>query len=321
MAHEDLPPPTIQNLWPPNTDREYFKDGKAHPFRPLATAFEPVNGWWLAEAALLAYAPEEFAHGQFTRAGLTNVKLFSRSGTQCYVALGPDVAIAVFRGTQVPKLGSDPDRVHLLLDVAKDIRDIIDFRLVPFDKGGAVHAGFLGALDAVWEELLDWLDSNVGGRPLWMTGHSLGGALATLAAHRLQPGRVQGLYTFGSPTVGDRAFADHFRVSTYRFVHHRDIMPRVPPFGFYAGDISRRGNYEHVGTVKYIDGAGRLHDAMPPEVQSLTGLGRDLFESIVSGVSRLPLPSLAALPREPLDDHAPLYYALRAWKVYLDSRS
>jgi len=317
MAHEELPPPTIQNLWPPNTDREYFKDGDAHPFRPFATSFEPVNAWWLAEAALLAYAPEDFAREQFARAGLTNVKPFSRSGTQCYVAIGPDVAIAAFRGTQVPKPGSDPDRVHLLLDVMKDVRDIADFRLVKFDKGGAVHAGFLGALDVVWSELKGWLETAVGGRPLWMTGHSLGGALATLASDRLDG--VRGLYTFGSPRVGDDAFAAHFRVTTYRFVHHRDIMPRVPPFGWYAGEC-RRGDYVHVGTLEYIDGEGRLHDTMPPEVQSLSGLGRDLFESIVAAAGRLPLPSLVALPREPFDDHAPLYYALRAWKVCRDSR-
>ena len=319
MAHDELPLPTIQNVWPPNTDREYFKDGKAHPFRPLASAFEPVNAWWLAEAALLAYADEGFARAQLDRAGLPDFTFFSMSGTQCYVAAGPDFAIAAFRGTQVPKPGADPDRVHQVLDVLKDLRDIFDFFLATWPKGGAVHEGFRDALDIVWTDVNErLLETTAGGRPLWLTGHSLGGALATLAADRLDG--VRGLYTFGAPCVGDQAFADHFRVSTWRFVHHRDIMPRLPPFGVYAGEL-RRGDYVHVGTLKYIDGEGRLHATMPPETASLTGLGRDLVESIVAAAGRVSLPGLVALPREVFDDHAPLYYALRAWKAYVDSRA
>lgn len=70
-----------------------------------------------------------------------------------------------------------------------------------------------------------------------VTGHSLGGALATLCALDLQfnffsaePERIV-LYSFGSPRVGNSAFRQSFnrRVSnSYRVVNGMDIVPAVP---------------------------------------------------------------------------------------------
>jgi pimeloyl-ACP methyl ester carboxylesterase len=149
-----------------------------------------------------------------------------------------------------------------------------------------------------------------------MTGHSLGAALATLAADRLRT--VQGLYVFGSPAVGDRAFADTFPVPAFRIVHHRDIVARVPPFG--SRPDKGQADYVHVGGLKYIDGDGRLRDEADG-TETLRGLTREAIRSLF----RLPLPArLAGLfdaAREPFDDHAPLYYALRAWNCYVDSRA
>jgi predicted lipase len=68
-------------------------------------------------------------------------------------------------------------------------------------------------------------------------GHSLGAALATLAADRLPD--VQGLYTFGSPRVGDKGFQAHFRVKAYRLVNGKDIVPTVPG----------EGPFRHVGEL------------------------------------------------------------------------
>ena len=69
-----------------------------------------------------------------------------------------------------------------------------------------------------------------------MTGNSLGAALATLAADRY--GNVQGVYTFGSPKVGNDVFKEKFIVKTYSIVNNKDIVTRVPPPGIY----------KHVGT-------------------------------------------------------------------------
>ncbi|KAL6762402.1 Alpha/Beta hydrolase protein [Haematococcus lacustris] len=73
------------------------------------------------------------------------------------------------------------------------------------------------------------------GRRLWVTGHSLGGAMATLTALGLkrQGYNVAGLYTFGSPRVGNAGFSRLFRdaglwTRSYRFVNEDDAVPQVP---------------------------------------------------------------------------------------------
>ena len=68
-----------------------------------------------------------------------------------------------------------------------------------------------------------------------ITGHSLGGALAThAAAHLLSQGiNVDMLYTFGSPRVGDNKFSTWFdallKNTKVRVTHGRDPVPHLPP--------------------------------------------------------------------------------------------
>jgi len=82
-------------------------------------------------------------------------------------------------------------------------------------------------------------------------GHSLGGALATLAAMDIKlnvPGKSVSCYTFGSPKVGDSAFAGAYNKlvpDTHRFVNDTDLVPKIPPFG-----------YEHVGDLHHLGPSG-----------------------------------------------------------------
>ncbi|WP_438015459.1 hypothetical protein WMF18_31930 [Sorangium sp. So ce315] len=76
---------------------------------------------------------------------------------------------------------------------------------------------------------------------LYITGHSLGGGLAVLAAALIQDdeafkalkSKLRGIYTFGQPMVGDstfdRAHKDIFDKMLFRHVYRRDIVPRLPP--------------------------------------------------------------------------------------------
>lgn len=314
MEQKPIPVASLQNVLPPNLDRSYFDGAATNPFRPQASAFEPVNAWWLAETALLTYADEEFARRQYGRAGLSEVEFFSTAGSQCYLVEGRDFVIAAFRGTQVPKPGATPDLVRGFEETVRDFLADVDFRLVESGPGRFVHAGFKGALDSIWSDIEPrLLEHTRARRSIWMTGHSLGAALATLAVDRLRA--VQGLYLFGSPAVGDRAFADAFPLNAFRIVHHRDIVARVPPFGSRPDQV--RADYVHVGALKYIDGEGRLRDEADG-TESLPGLTRDAIRSLFRLPSPGRLAGLLALARGPFDDHAPLYYALRSWNCYVD---
>jgi hypothetical protein len=104
---------------------------------------------------------------------------------------------------------------------------------------GRVHDGFLRA----FEELSPWLMATIGtADKLLVTGHSLGGALATLISQFLTEHRdLAPVYTFGSPRVGDSEFAASYRPEQWRVVGGLDIVPHVPSYPFV-----------HVGTEYHL---------------------------------------------------------------------
>jgi pimeloyl-ACP methyl ester carboxylesterase len=195
-----------------------------------------VNGWWLAELSLLEYVREPaFKSAVLERAGLSGGRYFDvrATNTQCLVAQGDAAVLVVFRGTE---LGSLRD---LLTDAA------VVWRREP--GGGRIHQGFSDALDSLWPQLRAYLDEVGQGRAIWLAGHSLGGALATLAAHRLGDAAT-GLVTFGCPRVGNEEFAGRFACPAWRVVNNNDLVARIPPWPYVA-----------VGALCYLDRNGRLH--------------------------------------------------------------
>ena len=127
---------------------------------------------------------------------------------------------------------------------------------------GEAHIGFVGGMNSVTEgRLLDKIRSLAGKQKegqdigVWIAGHSLGGALATLFAAKvldeMEGGlnvRLDGLYTFGSPRVGNPQFerkmtdvAQRNNTALVRVRNNHDTVTRVP---FW--------NYEHVGKLAQI---------------------------------------------------------------------
>ncbi|GMR39301.1 hypothetical protein PMAYCL1PPCAC_09496, partial [Pristionchus mayeri] len=112
---------------------------------------------------------------------------------------------------------------------------------VDFKDGGQVSKYFNDAFMDVWDgglgADLSYLVMTYNGYDMWITGHSLGGALASLAsAHIVSLDWYNSnkifLYTFGQPRVGDQKYAnvhDSFVPSEYRVVHDRDIVAHNPP--------------------------------------------------------------------------------------------
>src|SRR5262245_57298511 len=117
------------------------------------------------------------------RVPMSLVHLFDAKGSQGLVAADDTTCVVAFRGTETD------DPTDLFADV--------NFRLAPWEPGGQVHEGFATAFRQVEADVRAHLPAD---RRLLLTGHSLGAALATLAA-TVWPGDA--LYTFGSPRVGN----------------------------------------------------------------------------------------------------------------------
>ncbi|OJK04868.1 hypothetical protein ASPACDRAFT_1851828 [Aspergillus aculeatus ATCC 16872] len=104
-------------------------------------------------------------------------------------------------------------------------------------SGCQVHQGFWKAWSSVADTLTAEIASAVTAYPgysLVLTGHSLGGALATIGATVLRnAGYSVQLYSYGAPRVGNTALANYITSkgsgSNFRVTHLNDVVPRLPP--------------------------------------------------------------------------------------------
>ncbi|CAL8471597.1 g11139 [Coccomyxa elongata] len=125
-----------------------------------------------------------------------------------------------------------------------------------------VHEGFLRAYDSVRTRVLGVVDEVLTGSEdswhVYVTGHSLGGALATLCSFELANRRYRHggepeitMYNYGSPRVGNAAFArayDRSVPDSWRVTNRLDVIPRVP----------RLMGYCHVGNSVSVTPDGRF---------------------------------------------------------------
>lgn len=189
-------------------------------------------------------------------------------------------ALIALRGTQ-------PD------DIA-DIGHDLEAELVEWpESAGRVHAGFALTTRALLPRIRRWIEqTNLDTGKLIVTGHSLGAAMATLAASVLRPGW---LVTLGSPRVGDAHFVPTVRAGNMRrIVDCCDIVTRLPP---------PIGGYTHLPTCTYITRATRqLTDPEQSVVDADCMTAR--AEYLVNCAWKIG----AVLVRD-LADHAPINYA------------
>jgi hypothetical protein len=110
------------------------------------------------------------------------------------------------------------------------------------DPNLRVHEGFYGAFQGLSEdglsEKIAAINKTSGNIPFYVTGHSLGGALAQIAAAVFGSDRLAACYTFGSPRVGNAIFDLWVKAPSYRVINHADLVPQVPLPIFYrhSGD-------------------------------------------------------------------------------------
>lgn len=157
---------------------------------------------------------EHLAKANFSLLGIYNKK-----GTQAFLAKldvsegAEPMLILAFRGTEAE-----------LADVKADLK--ADLIIVSGEQ--KVHRGFFDAFNAVKSDIESDLAEHPGA-PIYITGHSLGGALAIMATRYLASDSLGACYTFGGPRVGNSLFADDIKTPIYRIVNAADGVPRVPP--------------------------------------------------------------------------------------------
>lgn len=231
---------------------------------------------------------------------LKGVVFDKKTDTQGYVATNrsegeaeePGMAVVAFRGTQ------QSIDWWTNLDAAA-----IEIHGRGTNSGvvvGKVHKGFNRAylsVDAQIKELLEGEED----LPLYITGHSLGGALAKLATWYLPGAKLAACYTFGAPRIGDQKLRDRYRTPIYRIVNGTDPVPFVPPSNtsitilknsirfltiiIPAGGILERvadklvkvQGYRHYGDSRYLKICEPASDGAYPDLTvepGITPLGR-----------------------------------------------
>jgi triacylglycerol lipase len=277
---------TWQAIFKPGQAGDFFEPAAPGDFDPATAAYSPINAWWLSELSRLVYRRDpDQAGGRrpsreeiLARVGLREQAVFLRHGI--FAALVASASIAQMPFAVLVFRGSSGRLDNWMAN--------FDTRPQPWSTGGRVHAGFKAALLGIWAEVRDALRPL--NRPVFYTGHSLGAALATLAAS-LRPPRA--VYTFGSPRVGDARFARLMEaVAVYRLAAARDIVTRIPPAIFPFG-------YRHVGRAFPLANWDRgvsspSDDSTPNRMRPPAGWPR----------------SIGRLARPPvfLADHAPVRY-------------
>jgi len=257
--------------------------------------------WQVAEilgtTSKAAYLDAKDARTEFRKIGFDNVTSVVAGSMVLYVLTKVRLTVLVFRGTD--------DLDDWLVNLKVKSRKV---------DGGYIHTGFYDAYQTLRSKLRAAL-KDADPEHLWITGHSLGGALAVVCAHDLGQAKidVDGVVTFGQPMVAKKDLARFLsqRLSKHyaRFVNNADIVPRIPPpyshFGslvwFRPGGVSRsKGNAADV--TNEHDDADRRPSGPPPLTQEeFRDLQRRIREARADRTD--PRPVLEKLEFPPIDDH------------------
>lgn len=183
------------------------------------------------------------------------VATFNEGDTQAFLAQRDfdRIAVLAFRGTEATNW--------------KDVKTDLNARFYKAQHGVKIHTGFRDAYNQVGRQIRSAVDNLPDGYSLYVTGHSLGGALAVVATRDLERDSLAACYTFGSPRVGNEEFGEEIRAPIYRIVNAADGVPRVPPswltycIAFLVSFVRKEWaetlernfcGYSHQGDMRYL---------------------------------------------------------------------
>ena len=228
----------------------------------------------LAELAIISYNDVDEASRAAEAIGFSEARLVNNDGAQAFRFANEHDVVLACRGTEPTEWN--------------DIRADANAVMAVVGSFGKVHTGFNREVDDLWPVLEGTIRGD--DKPVWFSGHSLGGAMATICAYRCATSSIVNspmeLHTFGSPRVGCRRWIRHAQVVHYRWVHNNDVVTRVPPVWM---------GYRHCGSEVYLDRHGRI--------RKLVGVwrSRDRWRGLIGGLMRWKL--------DLLTDHSIRQYA------------
>lgn len=276
-------------LSPPGGEDTVDDDKRPKPPTPNSR-LEPLRLTWdsegiadwpvaelLASMSEAAYLPPVDADTTFHKMGFEKVMPVVDASMIGYVISVDDLTVIVFRGTD-----NNIDWIVNLVSSSKST------------PHGTIHKGFSNAYDPLKPQIVKVLS---GSKPkhLWVTGHSLGGALAVVCAYDLienEKMKVDGVITFGQPMVAHQQLANYLNndeTLLRRYAHYvndNDIVPKIPP------------GYSHCGSLVWFTAEGvkrskpkqkmfattATDEPTPDQVDEITPLSEREFERLKAGL-------------------------------------
>lgn len=274
LSDGDVPASTLQDL---GRALNYATFGTEKSIAPKHLPMDETKDSYAAavmnaQLSGLAYAKPEIVHTVGRAWGFPKLQYVRdrQTDTHAFVLSNDQTSVVAFRGTS--------SRSNFRTDLQFLKRKAL---------GGKVHTGFHGAMRRVWKGVEEEL-KRTGNDRVVFTGHSLGGALAQLAAKQYADdgGSVHAVYGFGTPHVGNQQFQDGYDRSlgdrTFSHVYGKDIVARVPP--------SWLGYADNSGQTRRFDATGDLASgAEQVQVEKdLTGMVELAEQAIGQDANRTP---------------------------------
>lgn len=185
----------------------------------------------MAKCAKITYSPKREADKSLQKISF-KLKYFNRNEPVFLIAEHDQYIVVAFKGRQ---------ELH-------DFINILKFFWTE-TKVKRIHNGFKTMYDKVHYLILFQLSQLSDTKPIYLTGHSLGGALAVVASSQL-PGHIAGCYTFGSPPIGIKELDQPIQRPVYEIINDND------PFS----DLDECSHYSYVGSRYILTKEQILHD-------------------------------------------------------------
>ena len=230
------------------------------------------KAWVFSNLSHIAYFRKEKVMEFMEKLGAPKTIFYDHRGAQAFLSIWDDKAILSFRGTQpiehptkkhdhltffhkiiIKLLIKLPINPFSLLFLNNDV--IADFKFchASFNKkkNVCVHSGFLEEIKKLWKPIFGDIKKLNGTVPIWVTGHSLGGAMATIAGMQYP---FEAVTTFGEPRVGRKVTLSFEAKKHTRFVNGDDPVTKLPPkfFSYYKHHGNKKPITDHNGETDFI---------------------------------------------------------------------